>query len=145
MTTKSQIAALILRVGLGFWFTYSGGLKLFVIGLDRFTRDVANYQLVGPPFDAIAAYMVPWVELIAGLCLMLGLLHRGAILAIGGLVAVFTVAVGSAWIRQLDISCGCHGGDEPIRYWWKAAEFAFYSAALTFLWIGRKHSPISAA
>jgi uncharacterized membrane protein YphA (DoxX/SURF4 family) len=134
MIPKVQLATLILRVGLGLWFTFSGGWKLFVTGLDRFTRDVANYQLVGPPLDAIAAYTVPWVELAAGLCLMLGILHRGALLAIGGLVAVFTVAVGWAWFRQLDISCGCHGGDAPIRYWWKAAEFAFYFASLGVLW-----------
>lgn len=141
MISKTQIAALILRVCLGLWFTYSGGLKLFAIGLDRFTRDVSNYQIVGPPFDAIAAYTVPWVELVAGICLMLGLLRRGALLAIGGLVAVFSVAVGSAWVRQLDISCGCHGGDGPIRYWWKAAEFAFYFASLGFLWRATSEQP----
>ena len=70
MKDKSQTAALIARVLLGVWFVYSGGMKIFGTGLDRFTRDVANYQLVKPPLDAVAAYTVPWLELIAGLCLM---------------------------------------------------------------------------
>jgi len=33
----------------------------------------------------------------------------GALLAISGLGMLFAVAVGSAWWRQLDISCGCFG------------------------------------
>lgn len=129
-----QVAAIIVRCVLGCWFVYSGGFKIFGSGLDRFTRDVANYQLVGPPLDAVAAYSVPWVELVAGLCLMLGILRRGAILTIAALVGVFAFCIGWAWVRQLDISCGCHGGDAPIHYWWKAVEFVGYYAVLGWLW-----------
>jgi uncharacterized membrane protein YphA (DoxX/SURF4 family) len=127
-------AAIIVRSILGCWFVYSGGMKIFGSGLDRFTRDVANYKLVGPPLDAVAAYTVPWFEVVAGLCLMLGILRRGAILTIAGLVVVFSICVGWAWAHQLDISCGCHGGDAPIQYWWKAAEFTGYFIALGWLW-----------
>lgn len=129
-----NVSALIARVLLGGWFTYSGGVKIFGSGLDRFTRDVANYQLVRPPLDAVAAYTVPWLELIAGACLLLGILRRGAILTITGLVMVFSVSVGWAWVHKLDISCGCHGGDAPIQYWNKAAEFVGYYLVLGWLW-----------
>ncbi len=108
---------MIARVLLGLWFIYSGAVKIFGSGLDRFTRDIANYQLVGPPLDAIAAYTVPWFEIFAGTCLWLAILRRGAILTLAGLVLVFCVCIGWAWIQQLDISCGCHGSDAPIRYW----------------------------
>jgi uncharacterized membrane protein YphA (DoxX/SURF4 family) len=136
MKPKSQIEAfaIIARVLLGFWFVYSGGVKVFGTGLDRFTFDVANYKLVGPPYDAMVAYTVPWFEMVAGLCLMLGMLRRGAILTIAGLVCVFAVAVGWAWVNQLDISCGCRGADGPIHYWSKAAEFAGYFILLGWLW-----------
>ncbi len=129
-----NIAAIIARVLLGGWFVYSGGVKIFGTGLDRFTRDVANYQLVKPPLDAMGAYSVPWLELIAGACLILGILRRGAILTITGLVVVFSVSVGWAWAHELDISCGCHGGDAPIQYWNKAAEFLGYFVVLGGLW-----------
>ena len=129
-----QATALSARVLLGAWFVYSGGFKIFSSGLDKFTRDVANYQLVKPPLDAIASYSVPWLELIAGVCLMLGILRRGAILTIGGLAVVFSISVGWAWHKGLDISCGCHGGDTPIQYWYKAAEFAGYFILLAWLW-----------
>lgn len=126
--------AMVLRVLLGCLFAYRGGLKIFGTGLDRFTRDVANYRLVGPPFDAIAAYSVPWLELVAGTCLMLGILRRGALLTVFGLVIVFCVSIGWAWAHNLDITCGCSGGDEPINYWMKAWEFAGYFALLAWLW-----------
>jgi putative oxidoreductase len=129
-----KVISITASVLLGTWFVYSGGLKIFGTGLDRFTFDVANYKLVHAPWDAVVAYTVPWVELIAGLCLMLGILKRGAIVAIAGLVVVFAIAIGWAWSHNLDISCGCHGSDAPIQYWNKAAEFAGYFAVLGLLW-----------
>jgi uncharacterized membrane protein YphA (DoxX/SURF4 family) len=134
------MAALTARVLLGAWFVYSGGVKVFGTGLERFTRDIGNYKLVGPPLDAIAAYTVPWFEIVAGVCLVLGILRRGAILTIAGLVLVFALCVGWAWIHQLDISCGCHGTDAPIQYWNKAAEFTGYWLLLAWLWL-RKRRP----
>ena len=137
-----QAIALIARVVLGCWFVYSGGMKIFGTGLDRFTQDIANYHIVNPPLDAVAAYTVPWMEVIAGLCLMLGILRRGAILATIGLVVVFSISVGWAWAHKLDISCGCHGGDAKIQYWSKAVEFLGYYLLLAWLWWteSRKHS-----
>jgi putative oxidoreductase len=35
--------------------------------------------------------------------------YLGALLAVFGLGMLFAVAVGSAWLRGLDISCGCFG------------------------------------
>jgi uncharacterized membrane protein YphA (DoxX/SURF4 family) len=127
--------ALAARVALGCWFVFSGGMKIFGSGLDRFTRDIGNYRIVGPPFDAVAAYAVPWLELVAGLCLMLGVLRKGALLTLAGLVCVFAFCIGWAWFHQLDISCGCHGGDAKIRYWSKVAEFAGYFILLGWLWV----------
>jgi len=123
-----------LRVALGLWFVWSGGQQVFVSGLERFTQNVANYQMVKAPLDALVAYTLPWVEIVAGLCLALGLLRRGTLLALGGLVTTFAVAIGWAWFHQLNIACGCHGGDEPIQYWWKVLEFAGYYGAIGFLW-----------
>jgi uncharacterized membrane protein YphA (DoxX/SURF4 family) len=98
--------AVLARVLLGGWFIYSGGVKLFSSGLERFTRDIGNYKLVAPPFDAVAAYAVPWFEIMAGVCLIAGILRRGAILTLAGLVGVFAFCIGWAWVHQLDISCG---------------------------------------
>ncbi|MEO0056017.1 MAG: hypothetical protein RLZZ50_1964 [Verrucomicrobiota bacterium] len=75
-----------------------------------FAIDIANYRLLSPIFSAMAAVYLPWLEL----CLAAGLLVprlRGVArwLALG-LVLVFCVALCSAWVRGLDIRCGCFGG-----------------------------------
>lgn len=132
---RIELLALIARVLLGVWFVYSGGLKLWGTGLDRFLTDIGNYKLLPPPLDAMAAYTVPWLELFAGLCLILGLLMRGAIGVLFGLVVGFCVFIGWAWSQQLDISCGCHGSDAPIQYWAKVAEFVFYFGLLAWFWL----------
>lgn len=132
--TPAEVLALILRVGLGAWFVVSGAGKLFVGGLDKFTRDVANYKLVAAPLDAVVAYTVPWVEIIGGICLILHLLRKGTLLAMTSLLLTFCIAVGWAWSKNLDISCGCHGGDAKLSYWWKAIELAGYLVAFGYLW-----------
>jgi len=136
MDSKNQkvFFPVLARVCLGLWFVCSGCLLIFVTGLDRFTYDISNYKLVQAPLDAVAAYTVPWFEVIAGLCLILGILRRGAIVTIAGLVCVFAFCIGWAWAHQLDIACGCHGGDAKIHYWGKATEFTGYFAVLGWLW-----------
>jgi uncharacterized membrane protein YphA (DoxX/SURF4 family) len=134
--TDLTILAMAVRVALGLWFVGSGVWKIGVSGLDKFTRDIGNYQLpfIKPPLDAVAAFTVPWVEVVAGICLVAGLWRRASVLVMCGLVAVFAVCVGWAWSQGLDISCGCHGGDKPIHYWGKMAEFAGYYAAFGLIW-----------
>jgi len=131
---RSEVLALVFRVLLGCWFAYSGGRLIFVTGLDRFTYDVGNYKLVGAPWDAVIAYTLPWLELVGGICLMLDVLRRGALLAITFLVTTFVIAIGWAWAHGLDIACGCHGGDARITYWAKALEFSGYFLLLGWLW-----------
>lgn len=128
------ILALVLRVLLGAWFLYSGGEKVFGSGLSEFTRAVANYRLVAAPWDAWVAYTLPWFEIVAGLCLVLGFWRKGALLVIAGLVAVFAIGVGYAWSQGLNIACGCRGGGAAMNYWGKMAEFAGYFAVIAFLW-----------
>jgi uncharacterized membrane protein YphA (DoxX/SURF4 family) len=137
------IVALILRVLLGAWFAFTGGQKLFGTGLSQFTRDIANYGLLKAPLDAAAAYTIPWFELVAGLCLVLGILRKASILTIAGLVAVFSYGVGHAWSQNLNIACGCRGGAEAMSYSAKATEFAGYFIVLVFLaWVEwRKGQP----
>ena len=136
-----QKVALVLRVLLGAWFVYAGGVKIFGAGLEGFVTDIANYKLVSPELTVAVAYIIPWVEVVAGICFMLGILRKGAWWAMLGLVLAFTVSVGSAWWRGLDISCGCLGGTEKISYWRKAAEFAVYFLALGYIgrveWLSR--------
>ncbi|MDX1679895.1 MAG: DoxX family protein [Akkermansiaceae bacterium] len=132
---------LSLRVLLGAWFLFSGGVKLWSKGVHAFATDIANYRLLPDALVLPAAHLVPWLEVFAGLCLMLGFWRRGSILVIGGLVISFIVFIGWAWAQQLDISCGCQSSDEPIRYWFKAVELPAYLLVLAWLWFKDHATP----
>jgi uncharacterized membrane protein YphA (DoxX/SURF4 family) len=112
---RSHTILLVVRVCLGAFFLYVGGEKLF--RMDGFIRDVANYRIVGAPWDAVVGFTLPWLEIVAGLLLMLGWLRQGALLVLGGLTLVFMAGIGQAWARGLSISCGCFGASaEPSNY-----------------------------
>jgi putative oxidoreductase len=76
-----------------------------------FARAVHNYRILPLPLLHPFALMLPWVELLTGLALILGRLSRGAVVLCLGMTMMFTIAVGSALARNLDISCGCFHTD----------------------------------
>ena len=77
--------------------------------LTAFALQVHNYRLAPVWSEHLIAMTLPWVELLTGLALLLGLQARsGAVIALG-LMLVFTAAVASAWARGLDFECGCFG------------------------------------
>lgn len=98
---------LILRVGLGALFVYAGALK---VGhpLD-FQQAIENYRLL-PGFATLPlAFYLPWLEIICGLALVFGRSLRAAAGIVAALCVVFLVGLVQAWIRGLDIQCGCFG------------------------------------
>lgn len=130
--SKTQMTALVLRLCLGGLFVYTGAEKL--LRLDDFTRDVANYRMVLPPWDAVVAYAVPCFELAAGACLVLGVLTPGALVVAGGLTLAFMVGTGQAWYFGLNINCGCFGpSDEPSLFPLHMLLLAAMLAVIVFL------------
>jgi putative oxidoreductase len=133
--------ALALRFALGGYFAWSGYQKVFVQGLDDFTRAVANYKMVYAPWDAVVAYTIPWVEMVCGVLLVLGLWKRGALWGLTGLIAGFAVGVAHAQANKLNIACGCDGNPDaaPMNYSLKFLELGACLLAIFFIWfLGRK-------
>ena len=71
--SRTAWITLSLRVLLGGWFLYSGGIKIWGSGLETFVRDLGNYRLLPDMMVAPMAYLVPWTEIIAGILMMLGI------------------------------------------------------------------------
>lgn len=74
-----------------------------------FAQQVHNYRLVPLWSEHLLAMTMPWIELVAGLALVIGPRRRAGALIVLVFMAVFTVAVGAAWARGLDFHCGCFG------------------------------------
>lgn len=94
-----------LRLILGAIFIYASWDKIF--HPDEFARVITHYQLVPQFVVNPIALLLPWIELTGGICLIIGCQKLGAAFMIGVLLIVFMAALGAAWYRGVDISCGC--------------------------------------
>lgn len=91
---------------------------------------VRDYHLLPCALGPLAAMVLPWIELVAGVLLILGLLTPGANAVVLGLTAVFTAGIISAIWRNLSMDCGCFdlfaivekiaGADTARRGWVRA-------------------------
>lgn len=106
------ILALIIRVTLGCLFVWSSLPKVFLP--HRFLGDVYAYRLAEPVLGMIVAMVLPWCELLTGICLLGGVFVSGALLTCMGMALVFLVAVSWALYQGLNISCGCFGSSASV-------------------------------
>lgn len=85
-----------------------------------FALDIATYQILPVGLVNPLAIVLPWVELAAGLMLLLGFRTQAAALLVAGMMAMFTVAIAIALAKGLDMSCGCFASqgsaDDPISW-----------------------------
>ncbi len=106
---------LAVRVYLGGVFIYASMYKINYPA--EFAESIAAYQLV--PFWALnpMALLMPWLELIGGVLLVLGVRTRAAAVTIGGMLAVFSLAVLIALVRGIPVGCGCFSSvEEPLGW-----------------------------
>lgn len=77
-----------------------------------FANAIWNYHLAPGSLINLSALVMPWVELLAGLGLILGLFYRGSVLLVMGMTVMFMIALTAAVARGLDIDCGCFKAGE---------------------------------
>ena len=102
---KSKYLAFLFRLILGCVFVYASFDK--IAHPADFARIIYNYHFLPTSAINLFAVILPWIELMSGMALILGLFVESAALLIGILLGIFIVALSSAVIRGLDISCGC--------------------------------------
>jgi uncharacterized membrane protein YphA (DoxX/SURF4 family) len=90
-------------------FVYAGALKLRDPSM--FLNDIRSFDLLPDPYAAGLALGLPWLEVFAGFAVITGILRQGGLLLLNAALVGFFIAIGSAWWRGLDITCGCFGGD----------------------------------
>ncbi|MBK7979691.1 MAG: DoxX family membrane protein [Ignavibacteriae bacterium] len=97
----------ITRLYLAVYFILSGLGK--INNLEYFANSIEYYRLFPLVLINILAITIPWIELISGSLLLLGVFVKENSIIIATLLFLFTIAVFSAVIRNLNIDCGCHG------------------------------------
>jgi uncharacterized membrane protein YphA (DoxX/SURF4 family) len=97
---------LALRLLLGAFFVYASLDK--IASPAAFAKAVYQWQIGGPVPSNVVAVTLPWIELLAGLLLVVGAWRREAALVIALLLVVFILAAASVIARGIDVeNCGC--------------------------------------
>jgi hypothetical protein len=68
---------------------------------------IYNYRLLPGGLVNALTLVLPWVELLAGLALILGVWKKEAAVVVGVLLLVFMVAIGFNLARGHAVDCGC--------------------------------------
>jgi uncharacterized membrane protein YphA (DoxX/SURF4 family) len=99
-----------------------------------FAIDVATYGILPLALVNPVAIVLPWVELVAGLMLLLGARVRAAALLVAAMVAMFLAALVMALARGLDMSCGCFASQgaesDPISWLTVARDLAWLALSV---------------
>lgn len=101
----SPWAALAFRLYIGSIFVFASMSK--VVYPAEFADSIANYQIL--PYWAVNVFaaVLPWLEMICGVLLLIGVRVKSVALCIGAMLAMFTVAIAINLARGTPIACGC--------------------------------------
>jgi uncharacterized membrane protein YphA (DoxX/SURF4 family) len=80
-----------------------------------FAKAIWNYQLFPAWSIHPSALVLPWLELLCGLALCLGLWTRAAAAWLAALLLAFTLALSINLARNHPVDCGCFRTDERVR------------------------------
>ena len=115
----------VLRVVLGAIFLVAGGSK--VGHPAEFAAQIAGFRILPEPVIAPMAIALPFLELLLGAYLILGLFTRAAAWIAAALLLAFDGAIASAVVRGMTVSCGCFGPqDKTVTTWAEVARDAVF-------------------
>ncbi|HOV98871.1 MAG TPA: MauE/DoxX family redox-associated membrane protein [Bacteroidota bacterium] len=139
---EHPITNLVVRCLLGGIFLYAGLGKL--IAVDDFTQSILNYKIFSENIAVLSATVIPWLEVLCGISLILGIYQRASTIIITGLLGIFTLLVLWALMHGLDISCGCFTQDPNAGKigWLKVLENCGYILLGVFL-LTQPESPLT--
>jgi putative oxidoreductase len=125
VTRVAPWVVLALRLVLGAIFIGAGASK--VGHADLFAAQIAGFRLLPQVVIAPMAGALPYLEILLGGYLIVGLFTRVAAWAAVVLLAAFDLAIASAVVRGMTVSCGCFGPkDTTVTTWAEVARDAIF-------------------
>lgn len=100
-----NLLVMICRIFLGFMFIYASLDK--IANPVEFAKQVGYYKVLPFGLENMLAIVLPYTELIVGICLIAGLMVDGAALLSIIMMLVFILVISQAMLRGIDITCGC--------------------------------------
>ena len=97
------------RLLLGSTFIYASYHK--ILDPETFAKIVYGYQLFPSETINLIAIIIPFIELITGIALIIGVYTRPAAIIIIGMLTAFVIAISINIIRGHEFDCGCFSSD----------------------------------
>lgn len=133
----TRVLFILSRLFLGGIFVYASFDK--ILHPLAFAEIVYNYQILPDLLVNVAALLLPWIELMVGLSLIMGVCLPGALLISFLLLLFFFGSLVFNMARGLDIDCGCFtasigpsSGGHMVWYLLRDGFFLLVSAFLLF-------------
>ncbi len=124
---------------LGVTFIYASYHKIVSPG--DFAKIVYGYDLFPGVFINLIAIILPFLELLSGLALVLGIYPRSAALIVNGMLLAFIIALSINLIRGHDFDCGCFSvgdsGDTASSKQMPVRDIIYFSLGLHVLFYNR--------
>jgi len=95
------------RLLVGVVFIWAGLLK--ITDPLNFAQSLRNYQIFPQGISFFLALVLPWIEIICGILLILGIFRQASAFLISTLLFLFLALVLLTIARGIDIDCGCFG------------------------------------
>ncbi len=111
-----------------------------ILNPEKFAEIVFNYQILPGIWINILAIVLPWLELVTGLCLVFDLFAPGAVIVVNLLLMIFVCVLVYDLARGIDVRCGCfstdiHAGPANFLYifrdmgFWLIGVFLFFTVS----------------
>ena len=96
---------LVSRLFIAGVFIYASFYK--IIDPVTFAKSIWYYHIVPGELINLMALILPWLEILFGVPVILGVFYRGAVLWVNVLLVVFIAALAYTIVMGIDIECGC--------------------------------------
>jgi uncharacterized membrane protein YphA (DoxX/SURF4 family) len=98
---------LTIRVQLALGVIFVAAALPKIVDPPSFAHMIYNYRILPGSLVNLAALTMPWIELLCGLALILGIWTKTARTIIAALLLTFIIAIGVNLARHNAIDCGC--------------------------------------
>jgi putative oxidoreductase len=107
MKLMKEMISFLFRIIIGGIFTVSGLSK--IADPISFYSTLMGFRILPDSLLSFMAVSMPWLELLLGLAVLLGILYTTGALMLAAINTVFALAIVSVIARRIDIDCGCFG------------------------------------
>ena len=126
---------LLIRFFLGLVFIYASYDK--ILDPEKFARDIANYHIIPFGLENSIAIILPWLELLIGMGIILGIFLDGSVVLSGSFLILFIFMIFQAMMRGFNIECGCGLKEGEMVGWPKILENIVFLGASYIVFYSR--------